>query len=271
MIQIARNIILTNTKMLNLPTTTAPQQRIITISIQVAQAIPHTALIPHKLRTIPREARFQEQGRIAQYLRNATITVWGNRTYCIHKVDHRSCSFSDIQHQSLAKQPPFKHRQSTNNGQGQGNKFIKEKILNLLVHTDSRCKTKLHDPIQAAARSSLGYAIYASANLQSTRVNNQICSTDQAQILSGELLLTPVQRAWGGPPCSHQRKPSHPRMQSTISMSLTDLHNLDNVNWRHTAAYFSTRGRKTGSLSRALSLGSWRRPSLSPLRSSLQK
>ena len=34
-------------------------------------------------------------------------------------------------------------------------------------------------------------------------------------------------------------------MQSTISMSLTDLHNLDNVNWRHTAAYFSTRGRKT--------------------------
>jgi len=159
MIQIARNIILTHTKMLNQPTTTAPQQRIITISIQVAQAVPHTALIPHKLRTIPREARFQEQGRIAQYLRNATITVWGNRTYCIHKVDHRSCSFSDIQHQSLAKQPPFKHRQSTNNGQGQGNKFIKEKILNLLVHTDSRCKTSLHDPIQAAARSSLGYAI----------------------------------------------------------------------------------------------------------------
>lgn len=37
----------------------------------------------------------------------------------------------------------------------------------------------------------------------------------------------------------------------------------------HTAAYFSTRGRKAGSARRALSDGSWRSPSFSPLNNSL--
>lgn len=67
------------------------------------------------------------------------------RTHCIHKMDHRSYSFSGIHHQSLAKRPIFKHRQSTKNGQG--DKFITENMLgSLLVHTDPRCKiwTRFH-------------------------------------------------------------------------------------------------------------------------------
>ena len=43
-----------------------------------------------------------------------------------------------------------------------------------------------------------------------------------------------------------------------------------NLNYNLTQAYFSTRGRKTGSSRRALSVGSWSRPSFSPVRSSLR-
>lgn len=88
--------------------------------------------------------------------------------------------------------------------------------------------------------------------------------------------LTRARKASCELPRSRRKKHPHPKHKAVKSIINKQL--IENIKrdaeliWlrMRTAAYFSTKGRKTGSARRALSDGSWSRSLFSPLRSSLR-
>lgn len=82
---------------------------------------------------------------------------------------------------------------------------------------------------------------------------------------------TQAQKASCGPRHNQRKRHLHPVHNVTRNheLSLSTKWRTGKRERMHTAAYFSTKGRKTGSSNSALSETSWRRPSFSPLKSSL--